>query len=242
MTLLRAERIKLLSTRSPWWCALIALVGGVGLSALDAQFGAADGVSVAGSQAGYSLALAVVMVLAALMITTEYRFGTIRSTFQAVPSRTNALLAKTVVAGVLCGVIGLLVAFGSWGVAWLFAPVADLALDSPADWRAVAGAGLVYAVAAVIAVAVGTLVRHTAGAVSLLLVYVLALESMVGLIPSVGADISKWLPFKLAGRFLYADSNPSTWSIGPWPALLLFTVWAAVLLAVGIASAERRDA
>ncbi len=34
MTLLAVERIKLLTTRSPWWCALLTLVITIGFSAL----------------------------------------------------------------------------------------------------------------------------------------------------------------------------------------------------------------
>ena len=63
------------------------------------------------------------------------------------------------------------------GIAKLIKPSADLALDTPSEWRDVAGVGLVYAVAAVFAVAVGILIRHTAGAVSLLLIYALLVES-----------------------------------------------------------------
>jgi len=36
MTLIAAERIKLLSIRSPWWCAGLAILASIGLSALIA--------------------------------------------------------------------------------------------------------------------------------------------------------------------------------------------------------------
>ncbi len=38
MTLLNVERIKLSSTRSPWWCAVAAVVLSVGLTALFSGF------------------------------------------------------------------------------------------------------------------------------------------------------------------------------------------------------------
>ena len=72
---------------------------------------------------------------------------------------------------------------------------------------AVAGVGLVYALAAVIAVAVGLLIRHSAGAVSLLLIYSLLVESLVALIPNVGDDIQKWMPFYVADKFLTGDPD-----------------------------------
>ena len=43
------------------------------------------------------------MVMATLAVTTEYRFGTIRATFQAVPNRTRTLLAKTTVVALFAG-------------------------------------------------------------------------------------------------------------------------------------------
>src|SRR4051794_8177113 len=108
MTLLAVERIKLFTTRSPWWCALITLVLTIGFAALvvgnsnDQEIPA----TVASTQFGYAFGMAVIMVLAALAVTTEYRFGTIRTTFQAVPHRTSALLAKTTVVALLALLIG----------------------------------------------------------------------------------------------------------------------------------------
>ncbi|WP_199428979.1 hypothetical protein [Qaidamihabitans albus] len=255
MTLLAVERIKLFSTRSPWWCALVALATTVGFTALivgnaNEQFPA----TVATTQFGYFFGLAVVMVLAALAVTTEYRFGTIRTTFQAIPNRTAALVAKTVVVALLALVIGEIVAFASWGLSVLLQPDFDLALNSTADWINVAGVGPIYALAAVMAVAVGILVRHSAGAISLLLIYTLAVEDLVSLIPNIGDDIYKWMPFNVANKFLTGDgaSNAgraadagaplSTSPLSPGWALAYFAGTAVVLLAVAIATAKRRDA
>ncbi|CAN5330662.1 hypothetical protein BH24ACT9_BH24ACT9_11050 [soil metagenome] len=43
--------------------------------------------------------------------------------------------------------------------------------------------------------AIGSLVRHPAGAVTLLLVWSLAIENLVSLIPGFGPDIYRLLPF-----------------------------------------------
>jgi ABC-2 type transport system permease protein len=251
MTLLAVERIKLFSTRSPWWCLAFGLAVTVGFSAMVT--GTANDiswVSVSSTQFGTQFGLAVVLVLAALTITTEYRFNTIKTTFQAVPNRTSALLAKTVVVALTTGVLGLLAGFGSWGIGKLLQPAADLALNSSADGRAVAGVSLVFTIAAVIAVAVGTMIRHTAGAVSLLLTYSLMVEQLVQLIPNVGDDIHRWLPFNVANRFLtaYADQTivagppVSDSTLGPWWALAYFAGFALVMLIASIVVAKRRDA
>ena len=255
MTLLAVERIKLFTTRSPWWCALVTLVLTIGFTSLVVgNSGSETPATVASTQFGYGFGMAVIMVLAALAVTTEYRFGTIRTTFQAVPHRASALVAKATVVAALALVIGELSAFGSWGVANLLKPNADLALNSGADWINVAGVGVLYALAALIAVAVGILIRHSAGAISLLLIYTLAVESLVRLIPSIGEDIYQWLPFNVADKFLRGNgaSNAgraagegapmSTAVLGQGWALLYFAAFAVVLLAIAISVAKKRDA
>ncbi|MEV4370113.1 hypothetical protein AB0J71_23795 [Nonomuraea sp. NPDC049637] len=131
--------------------------------------GDAAAITVGVSQAGFQLGIAPILALAMASITTEYRYGTIKATFHAVPRRGSVLAAKASVAAAAAGALGLVSAFGSLGAAALLAPEADLALDTGADWRNVAGIAAYYAVAAVMAVAVGALVRHTAAALTLLL-------------------------------------------------------------------------
>ncbi|GDY30871.1 hypothetical protein [Gandjariella thermophila] len=251
MTLLAVERIKLFSTRSPWWCMLLALGLTVGLSGLIAgessdQFP----LTIGGTQAGYQFGLMVIMVMAALAITTEYRFGTIRTTFQALPPRWAVLAAKTAVVAVVSGLVGEATAFASWGMAKAVRPSADLALRHANDWRTVAGVGLVYATGAVLAVGVGTLVRQTAGAVSILLVWALLVENLVGLIPKIGTDVRKWMPFNAANHFLTSGqaslgtggAQQTPMPYGPWGGLGYFAGVAVAVLIVAVVTAERRDA
>jgi ABC-2 type transport system permease protein len=255
MTLLSVERIKFFSTRSPWWCMALALGLVIGFGALLAgTSNEIEFVNVPSTQFGFSFGLAVILVLAALAITTEYRFNTIRTTFLAVPNRTSALLAKTTVVALVSGVVGEVAAFGAWGMAKLIQPNADLAINSAADWRNVAGTGLVTALAAVVAIAVGTLIRHTAGAVSLLLAYSLMVEQLVRLIPTAGPKIHQWLPFNVANKFLTGDPDldpqlasaggpgASDATLSPWWALAYFAAFAVVMLVIAIVTAKRRDA
>lgn len=246
MTLIAAERIKLVSTRSPWWSAGAAILASVGLSALIAVATAKDGQigTVASTQFGYVLGMAVVMLMATLAVTTEYSVGTMRTTFMAVPHRSPALIAKAVVVGTLAAVIGLVAAFGAWAISLVLLPEFDLSLSGPDDWRHVAGVGLVYLIAAVIAVSVGTLVRHTAGAVSIVLVWALMAEQLFQLIPGVGAAVAPWLPFNAAKDFLTADGSSATGPLGagPWASIAYFALVATGMLAVSLAVARRRDA
>ncbi|OLR91004.1 hypothetical protein [Actinokineospora bangkokensis] len=254
MTLLAVERMKLVSTRSPWWCAALALLLTTGFAALMAATAVPEvPLTVASTQFGYRFGMTVVMVMAALAVTTEYRFGTIRASFLGSPGRTGTLVAKAAVVAVVALVLGELAGFGSWGIAKLVDPGADLALQTAYEWRAVAGVGLVYAAAAVLAVGVGAIVRHTAGAVSVLLIWSFLVEGLVQLVPRVGDDVFRWLPFNVADKFITGDPDPSARDVvygpppadavlGPWPALAYFAGIAAVVLAAAVVAVNRRDA
>lgn len=253
MTLLAVERIKLFTTRSPLWCTLAALGMTIGFAALIAGVDSDNVATIASTQFGVTFGLMVVMVMAALAITTEYRFGTIRATFQAVPNRTSALLAKTTVVALFAGLVGELAAFGAVGISKLIQSGADLGINTGFEWRATAGVGLVFALAAVIAVALGVLIRHSAGAVSLILIYVLLVESLVQLIPNVGDDIQSWMPFYMVNNFLTGDPDitnraaseglpPSVVSLSPWGSLAYFAGFAALMLVTALFTANKRDA
>ncbi|MGW3966914.1 hypothetical protein ACWED2_44360 [Amycolatopsis sp. NPDC005003] len=256
MHLVASERIKLFSIATPWVCGLFTLVA-LAFPAAIAALSAGEAhlpPTVASTQAGYQLALVAVLVLAALTVTSEYHSGTIHGTFQAVPSRTPVLLAKAALVAGYAFLLGEVAAFTAWLVARVLAPDADLALDSAADWRIVAGTGPVFALAAVCGVGVGLLLRHTAGAVALLVAYPLMAENVVLLIPRAGQAIHRWLPLNAVTKFLSGSGEAnagrdggnatvlSDSPLGPGWALAYFGAFAAVLLAAGITSALRRDA
>jgi ABC-2 type transport system permease protein len=100
----------------------------------------------------------------------------------------------------------------------------------------------------VIAVSVGILLRQTAGAVTLLLIWVLVLETLLGAVPEVGDDITVWLPFANAANFLGGPEAPVAAAPGlaaplsPLGSLLYLAVFVTALFAVAVAVADRRDA
>jgi len=256
MHLVASERIKLFSIATPWVCGVFALVALAVPAALTALTATESGLppTVASTQFGYPFGLVAVLLPAALAVTSEYHSGTIHSTFQAVPSRTPALVAKAVVVAGAAFVIGEAAAFTAWLVARVLAPGADLALDSVADWTIVAGTGPVFALAAVGGAGVGLLVRHTAGAVALLVAYPLMAENVVQLIPRAGQAIHRWLPLNVVTKFLSGAGEANAGRDGgnaaalsdsplsPGWALAYFGACALVLLAAGITKVRRRDA
>ncbi|MFD7153885.1 hypothetical protein ACFV9C_04775 [Kribbella sp. NPDC059898] len=254
MSVINVERIKLFSTRSPWWCMVVAAVLSLGLAALATGFLKGDQkqqATIFMTQGGTSLSQMVMMVMAALAVTTEYRFGTIRTSFQAVPQRAQLLLGKTVVVAALAALVGEIAAFGGWGIGKLLASGADLSINTGAEWRLVAGRGLIFFLSAVVAVAVAILLRHTAGAIALLILWPLAVEQLFSLIPKVGDDMTKWSPFQNASAFIAQGNDgglagsvgdASNYALGPWMSLLYFAGWAVVLMAIALFTASKRDA
>ena len=218
MSLLKAERIKLFSTRSPWWCTGLAIVASLAVAtAFVALAGDTIPVTVETTQIASSLGLTVILVLAVLAATTEFTWGTMRVTFQAVPRRAPALLAKAVVVGLWCGLTGLVIGFGSWGIARLIRPEADLALNSGEDWRSVAGQGLVFLLTGVLGVGVGLLLRSTGLALAVALVWTQLIEGLVYWIPGVGKDIYEWMPFFSASQFIGSSFTASALKLEDLP-------------------------
>lgn len=241
MNLLAVERMKLLSIRSPWWCAVTAVALAVlftGLSAMNS--GSSGGMHLTGLSSGLQTSMVVVLALAAISVTSEYRFGTIRTTFQAVPDRTSVLFAKAGVVAALGFVLGELAALLSWVVALGVAPGPGLAVDDADAWRELLGAGPVFACAAVLAVGVGALLRQTAGAVTFLLIWTLLAENLISAIPNFGSAVGDWLPFH-AGMSFFRPME-SGGPLGPWGALAYFAAVAVAVLTVAAFVVRRRDA
>lgn len=246
MNAIAAERGRLLSSRSSWWCAALSVLLVAGPVGLIAAF-PTDGWQPDGTEF-LTLGQLAVLVLAALTVTGEYRHGTIRLAFLAVPNRTTALLATTAVVAVAAGAVGLLAGLAGRGTVLLVRPDTGLAELGAGPWRAVLGAAAVFALGAVLAVAVAILLRSTAGSLSLLLGWVLVVEPVVASLPRVGDDVHRWLPFANADHFLYAGL-PEPGSIfaagmpfGPWGSLGYVAAITAALLVAALWVANRRDA
>ena len=256
MAVLSAERIKITTTKSPLWCSVIiivlalgfaAIMGAVAKSALtssDVQ-GAPD-LDTAVATAGISgFGIMVLMIMAALAVTSEYRFGTIRTTFQAVPNRASVLIAKAGLIGAFGAVLTFVLAFGSYAVAKAMAGTeasTGLTLSTGDDWRAIYGIPVYAFLCVILAVGVGSIIRQSAGAIALLLLWPLLIESLFGLFGSVGEKITPFLPFANANHFLSPGGGSLDFHWGPWGSLIYFAVFVLVIFGASIVIVNRRDA
>jgi ABC-2 type transport system permease protein len=139
---------------------------------------------------GADLAKLALAVLGVLIITGEYTTGMIRSTLTAVPTGTPALWAKALVLAAVTALTSAFAALISWLVALptLHAHHAALDFGDPQTRRILLG-GVLYLVAiALLAFAIGAIVRVSAGALATVLGLLLVVEVMFRTIP---ADFSE---------------------------------------------------
>lgn len=252
---LRAEWTKLRSVRSTYWTIFAAAVGMVGIAALISavyvnrynQLSPADKASfhpVAFSLNGLFLAQLAIGVLGVLIITAEYSTGSIRSTLAAVPQRRTLLAAKATVFTAVTTVVGIAASFAAFfvGQSILSGKGIQAHLGDPGALRAVIGAGLYLAVLGLLALGLGTLIRHSAGAIASLFGLLFVLPGVVSALPSSWSNaISPYLPSD-AGQALIGSGHGAANLLSPWAGFAVFCAYAAAaLLAAGI-MLRRRDA
>lgn len=246
---LDAERIKLSTTRSPLWSVVGVAVLSFGVAALQA-WSAYGSAPLAPGSAALGVAVfgvPVLMVLASMTVTGEYRTGLIRTTFLATPDRTAVLIAKALVCAAFSSVCAVVMVLGAVLVARLFAgPVigAELSVTNPVTWRVAGGFALYAALAAVLGVAVGALLRFAAGTVAVLLLWPLVAEPLLGNMPNSSIDFGPWLPFANMLRFLDVQWLFRGYAM-PWGelgSLLYFVALVLVVFVAAVVVLNRRDA
>ncbi|GAA2536271.1 ABC transporter permease [Mycolicibacterium diernhoferi] len=247
MNAIAAERIKLTSTRSPLWLALTVVVLSLGLAGIQAV-AALPYSTVGPERAGLGVAMfgvPVLMILSALTVTGEYRTSMIRTTFMATPRRSRVLIAKAVVAMSLSGLLAAAMSLGSMVLVRAMLDDrqgAQLALDQSGPWRTVAAITLYAALAALLAVGLGALLRHSAAVIAVLLLLPFVVEPLLGATPGVGSRIGPLFPFANANAFTeipWLQSFSMWW--GPVGSAVYFAAVAATVFAAAVAVTARRD-
>jgi ABC-2 type transport system permease protein len=256
--LMRAEWTKIRSVRSTVWTLIAFVVVCIGFTALIGWLSeshwygpqaASRDASALSDPVGFILGTGIglgqlaIAVLGVLVITTEYSTGVIRASLLAVPRRLPMLAAKAVVFAVLLIVVTEIVAFCSFfvGSAILHAHV-PVSLSDAGVARAVIGAGLYLTVLGLFALAIGTMIRHTAGAISTIIGVVFVLPILSGLLPSSwGAHINAYLP-EQAGTLITHTREVSGDLLSPWQGFGVLCIWTVLALAAAAYLLNRRDA
>jgi ABC-type transport system involved in multi-copper enzyme maturation permease subunit len=217
------------------------------------------GTTLAQALIGTFAGLIVIVVVGAMFTTAEYRCGLIRVTLAATPRRGRVLAAKAAVMGAVTFAVVL-----AASAVTVILGQRELRADGVYVWpasgltqaRVIVGTAAVLAVAAVIAVALGAVLRRSAAAVAtvivvLVLPYLLTVAAPI--LPPASAD---WLDrVAPAAAFavqqtaiaypqvdnLYAPAQ-GYYPLAPWAGFAVLCGWAAVALGVATYLLRRRDA
>jgi hypothetical protein len=210
---------------------------------------------------GALVGLLVVITLGALYMTSEYRHGLIRTTLTATPRRGRVLAAKALVVGAVTFVTTLAALCVTFPLAQAklrdggFRPPGfpRLHLTDATSMRAVAGTAVLMAVAAVLALALGAILRHSAGAIAAVIVLLLLPQILAVSLP---LTVAQWLQrLTPAAGFAIQQGVPhyaqtsapclpeqGCYPLSPWAGLAVPCLYAAVALAAAWWLMRRRAA
>lgn len=255
--LLRSEWTKLVTVRSTLWSLLLLAVLTPGFTTLLVWLNEHNWAKADPSQradiladptsfilgSGLAFSQLTICVLGVLVMAGEYSTGSIRSSLLAVPKRTPMLAAKCAVFAFSIFVLGELVVFPSFFLgAKIIHNHAPVSLSDPGVLRAVIGGGLYLAVLGLFALAIGALVRHTAGAITGVIAFVLVLAPLAQLLPgSLGKHVHAYMPSE-AGHLIGQAHESKTDLLSPWQGFGVFCLWTAILLGLAAWLLNRRDA
>ena len=250
---LRSEFTKIRSVRSTYWTLIALVVVTIGIGTLACVGAVSRGAdhgplfdATQRSLAGLILGQLIIVVLGALTVTSEYSTGMIRTSLTVQPRRGTLLAAKGVVFTLVSLVTGLVASFASFfiGQAILSSKNLDVTLGDPNVLRAVIGGGLFLAVCGMLAFGLGTLLRHTAGAITASIGLLFVLFVLVNFLPSNWQDhVDKWIPFNAGSQIwstITPGGNPPMFS--PWTGFAVFAAYAVIAITAGAFAFMKRDA
>ncbi|WP_406290144.1 ABC transporter permease [Embleya sp. NBC_00896] len=251
---LYSEWSKIASLRSTAYTLLVTIALGVGLALLFSAAGAAefkdasaadrlDFDPTATSTKSYIIAQLALGVLGVLVVTSEYATKMIMTSMVSVPRRSRLLGAKAVVFAGVALAVGQIVGFAAFlvGQPMLKGQEAPyVSLRDPGVLRAVFGCGLYLAAIGLLGVALGTLLRATAGALAVLVSVTLLVPTLVTALPgSWETNVQKWWPTNAGSRIMAVRRDPDL--LGPWAGYAMLCAFVAVILAFAFAVFRGRD-
>ena len=253
---LHAEWTKLRTVPSTLWLLLTAIAVTVGTSALTASVvkcpASCHADVTKASLTGVEPGQALIVILAVLVMSSEYSTGMIRITLSAMPRRTVVLAAKAAVLGGLVLAAGTIAVLASVLAGRLilsghgFTPAHGyelLSLGHGPVLRAAAGSVLYLALIALLSLGVATAVRDSAVAIGI----VLGLLYLFPIVANVVGN-AHWhrhleqIGPMTAGLAIQATTDLTSLPISPWAGLGVLAAWAAAALLAGGLVLKLRDA
>lgn len=251
---LAGEWTKFWSLRSSWITTavsvfLLTAIGVIAAASFTSGPGAGLGNGGAVATSALDLALAgstfaslAVGVLGVLMAAGEYTTGMIRSTLAAVPTRLPVLWSKSLLVGGISVIVMTVGALASFLIgSTLIDDATRLGLGDEGVLRSIVFAGLYLGLIGVFGVALGALVRSSAGGIAILAGLLLIVPGLTGLLPDSWADtLTPYLPSN-GGSAMMAQYTAEG-QLTPWQGLAVVAAWVAVMLAAAAWRLKRADA
>lgn len=244
--LLRAEVLRLGSTRSLWLLAggALALIAGAVTASAALSAGVPGSGTARSVLALAGLAQTAALLAGTLIVTGEYRHRTITVAVLLTPRRTRLLAAKLLVvmaAGLLLGALASGMA-ASITLPLLAARHLPAGLQTGDTLRIVIGGGLAGMAFAGLGVGLGALIRHQVGAIVAIVGLLYVAEPLLGQIPQAGTAVQRYGLGGLSAAATQTAGYPSGGPLlGQPAALLLLAVYAGIAVLAGAALLRHRD-
>jgi ABC-2 type transport system permease protein len=250
---LAAEWSKLAALRSTYFILGLGLVLSIGTTALVSlalgstqDTWSADFSPITTSMVGNIWALIVYSVFGVLVMSREYSGGLIRLTLSATPRRGRVLAAKLLLVAGVTFVFGLLTTVGMFlvGQAILGAygmPATDL--GNADARRMVLGLGAVLPFFPLAGLALGVILRSTAGAITAVLGLLWLPEVFGDFLPTwVQEHVLSLLPSNAMDSVTLAHIEPSASNVDPLLGVAIAGAWLAAVVGAAYLTLVRRDA
>ncbi len=285
-----SEFTKIRSVRSTYWTLGALFIVSVGLGIAISAGTAPTSPTTRATRPGYDatqnslgvffeLGQLIIAVIGAMVITSEYSTGMIRTSLTAQPRRGVVYAAKAIAFTAVTLVISLVTSFvaffagqamlsGKGVAASLFHTVtipANANVNCQPDpnggpsctatfsgidvihpstvLTAIIGTALFVTLVALIAYGVGSIVRHTAGAIAIVVALLFIVPIIEHLLPHDWRnDIMRFLPDAAKQVVAVTVGGPVAHLWSAWPQLGVTALWAAALVGIGAYLFRKRDA
>jgi ABC-type transport system involved in multi-copper enzyme maturation permease subunit len=254
----RSEFTKLRSVRSTYWITFVLVLASVAwcvayclgtvhqwphMSAQDRSGFDATQNSILGLAL---LGQLVIAVFGALMITSEYSTGLVRTSLTVMPRRGTLYAAKAAVFAAVSLVVAFVASFGTFflGRALLSSTHVAMSLSQPGVLRSLIVTALFVEACGLIAFGIGAVVRNTAAALTLAFGFLILLPQLTRTLPVfLHNDLIRWVPGGDAINSMTATiGGPIPHTFSAWGELAVIVGYAAILLTAGAVLFSRRDA
>ena len=255
--MVRSEFTKIRSVRSTYWTLLVLLAVSVGLGgAISAATASHWNQMSPGDQATFDptqtslaglfyLGQLVIVVLGAMVLTSEYSTGMIRTSLSVMPRRPTVFAAKTLVLGVVALGVTVVASFITFflGQALLASTHHNATLSQAGVMRAVVGSAVYVTLCGLFAFAFGALIRHTAGAITTVIGVLFVLPILAHVLPDTWYHgVERWLPSSAGSAISQTVGQVDTHLFSGWGEMIVFAVYVAILLVAGLGLFQTRDA